>query len=91
MSCAVVAGEGAAHNIRWSAWRQDILLKIWRIFTNIQTQVAPSDDSDLKHICTERFQCFLANMLDTGNFLQFTSFKFQQENLGNGECMMSSW
>ena len=58
-------------------------MKIWRLLPAIQIQVATSD---LKHICTERFQCFLANMLDTGNILQFTSLRFQQENLTIGEC-----
>ena len=59
------------------------------LLPNIQTQVAPSDDSDLKHISTERFHCFLANMLGTGNILQFTSFRFQQENLANGDLHRS--
>ena len=77
---------GKFHNIRWCAWRQETLLKIWRLLPAIQSQVATSDDSDLKHVCTERFKCFLANMLDTGNILQFTSLKFQQENLTIGEC-----
>lgn len=77
---------GKFHNIRWFAWKQDTLLKIWRLLSAIQIQVAPSDDTDLKHICTECFQCFLANKLDTGNILQFTSLGFQQETLVIVEC-----
>ena len=77
---------GKFHNIRWSAWRQETLLKIWRMLPAIQIQVATSDDSSLKHICTECFHCFLGNMLDIGNILQFTSLRFQQENLTIGEC-----
>lgn len=58
---------GKFHNIRWCACRQETILKIWKLLPAIQSQVATSDDSDLKHVCTERFKCFLANMLDTGN------------------------
>lgn len=77
---------GKFHNIRWSAWRQETLLKIWRLLPAIQIQLATSDDSDLKHVCTERFHCFLANMLDTGKILQSLSLKFQQDKLTIGEC-----
>lgn len=77
---------GKFHNIRWSAWRQETLLKIWRMLPAIQIQVATSDDMSLKEICTERFHCFLANILDIGNVLKLTSLKFQQENLTIGEC-----
>lgn len=77
---------GKFHNIRWSAWRQETLMKIGRMLPAIQIQVATSDDSSLKHICTERFRCFLANMLDIGDILQFTSLRFQRDNLTIGEC-----
>ena len=36
--------------------------------------------ADLKHICKQCFQCFLANIFDTGNILHF-----HQENLTVGE------
>ncbi|CAM4554150.1 unnamed protein product [Leuciscus chuanchicus] len=77
---------GKFHNIRWSAWRQETLLKIWRMLPAIQIQVATSDDMSLKHICTARFCCFLANILDIKNILQVTSLRFQQEKLTIGEC-----
>ena len=77
---------GKFHNIRWSAWRQETLLKIWRMLPAIKIQLATSDDSDLKHACTERFHCFLAHMLDTGKVLQTLSLKFQQDRLTIGEC-----
>lgn len=41
--------------------------------------------SDLQHICTERFQCFLSNMLDIVNILKTTSIRFQKEKLTIGE------
>ena len=43
---------GKFHNIRWSAWRHDILLKISRLLPAIKMQLATSDNSDLQHICT---------------------------------------
>lgn len=54
--------------------------------TAIKIQLASSDDHDLKHARTERFQCFLANMLDIGKVLQSLSFKFQHDKLTIGEC-----
>ncbi|XP_047659799.1 uncharacterized protein LOC113645605 [Tachysurus fulvidraco] len=77
---------GKFHNIKWSAWRHETLLKIWKQLPAIKTESSNTDDSDLKYICTQRFQCFLANMLDTGNILQLTSQRFQQEKLTIGEC-----
>lgn len=73
---------GKFHNIRWSAWRQETLGNMEAIICHSNS----SGDSDLKHICKERFRCFLANMLDTGNILQFTSLRFQQDKLNIGEC-----
>ena len=35
---------------------------------------------------SERFQCFLSNMLDIGNILKTTCFRFQKEKLTIGEC-----
>lgn len=49
-------------------------------------QLATSDNSDLQHICTKRFQCFLSNMLDIGNILKTTSIRFEKEKLTIGEC-----
>uniref|UniRef100_A0A8C4ASG7 Uncharacterized protein n=1 Tax=Denticeps clupeoides TaxID=299321 RepID=A0A8C4ASG7_9TELE len=77
---------GKFHNIRWSAWRHETLLKISRLLPAIKMQLATSDNSDLQHICTERFQCFLSNMLDIGNILKTTSIRFQKEKLIIGEC-----
>lgn len=77
---------GKFHNIRWSAWRHETLLKISRLLPAIKMQLATSDNSDLQHICTERFQCFLSHMLDIGNILKTTSIKFQKEKLTIGEC-----
>lgn len=77
---------GKFHNIIWSAWRQDTLMKIWRLLPAIKIQLATSDDSDLKHVCTEHFHCFLAKMLDTGKVLQSLSLKFQQDKMTIGEC-----
>lgn len=78
---------GKFHNIRWSAWRHDVLLKISRLLPAIKIQLATSDDTDLQHICTERFECFLSHMLDIGNILKNTSIRFQKEKLTIGECM----
>ncbi len=72
---------GKFQNITWSAWRQEILLKVWRLLPAIKIQVSKSDDSVLKHVCIFSFQCFVANMLDTGNIIKFTSIKFQQDKL----------
>jgi len=77
---------GKFHNIRWSAWRHETLLKISRLLPAIKMQLAKSDNSDLQHICSERFQCFLSNMLDIGNILKTTSIRFQKEKLTIGEC-----
>lgn len=56
-------------------------MEIWRLLSEIQ--VAPTVDSeDMKHNCKERFQCFLANVLDTENI----PLRFQQENLTSGDC-----
>jgi len=77
---------GKFHNIRWSAWRHETLLKISRLLPAIKMQLATSDNNDLKHICSERFHCFLANMLDIGNILKITSIRFQKEKLTIGEC-----
>ena len=77
---------GKFHNIRWSAWRHEILLKVSRLLPAIKMQLASSDNSDLQHICTERFQCFLSNMLDIGNILKTTSIRFHKEKLTIGEC-----
>lgn len=74
------------HNIQWSAWRHETLLKISRLLPDIKMQVATSDNSDFQHICTERFQCFLSNMLDIGNILKTISIRFQKEKLTIGEC-----
>ena len=49
-------------------------------------QLATSNNSELQHICTERFQCFLSHMLDIGNILKTTSIRFQKEKLTTGEC-----
>lgn len=35
-------------------------------------QLTMIDNGDLKHVCTERFQCFQVNMLDIGNILKIT-------------------
>lgn len=48
-------------------------------------QLATSDNSDLQHVCTECFRCFLNNMLDISNILKTTSIRFQKENLTIGE------
>lgn len=77
---------GKFHNIRWSAWRHDVLLKISRLLPAIKMQLATSDNPDLQHICTERFQCFLTHMLDIGSILKTTSIRFQKEKLTIGEC-----
>lgn len=77
---------GKFHNIRWSAWRHETLLKISRLLPAIKMQLATSDNSDLQHICTERSQCFLSNMLDIGNILKTASIRFQKEKLTIGEC-----
>ena len=77
---------GKFHNIKWSAWRHETLQKISRLLPAIKMQLATSDNSDLQHICTERFQCFLSNMLDIGNILKNTSIRFQKEKLTIGEC-----
>lgn len=56
-------------------------------------QLATSDNTELQHVCTEHFPCFLANMLDIGNIFKTTSIKFQKEKLTIGECTvrMNSW
>lgn len=77
---------GKFHNIRWSAWRHETLLKISRLLPAIKMQLATSDNSDLQHIFTERFQCFLSHMLEIGNILKNTSIRFQKEKLTIGEC-----
>ncbi|XP_077354948.1 zinc finger protein 862-like [Festucalex cinctus] len=77
---------GKFHNIRWSAWRHETLLKISRLLPAIKMQLATSDTREFQHICTERFQCFLANMLDIGNILKTTSLRFQKEKMTIGEC-----
>ncbi|KAG9280288.1 hypothetical protein AMEX_G21 [Astyanax mexicanus] len=77
---------GKFHNIRWSAWRHEVLLKISRLLPAIKMQLATSDNPDLQHICTERFQCFLTHMVDIGNILKTTSIRFQKEKLTIGEC-----
>lgn len=77
---------GKFHNIRWSAWRHETLLKILRLLPAIKIQLATSENSDLQNVCTERFQCFLANMLDIGHILKTTSIRFQKEKLTIGEC-----
>lgn len=37
-------------------------------------------------ILPAQIQCFLADMPDTGNILQYTSLRFQQEKFTVGEC-----
>ena len=78
---------GKFHNIRWSAWRHETLLKISRLLPAIKMQLTTSDNSDLQHICTERVHCFLSHMLEIGNILKTTSIRFQKEKLTIGECM----
>lgn len=54
---------GQFHNVHWSAWRHKTLLKISRLLPAIKMQLTTSDNSDVQHVCTECFQCFLSNML----------------------------
>ncbi len=72
---------GKFHNIRRSAWRHETLLKISRLLPAIKIQLTTSNNSDLQHVCTERFQCFLANIV-----LKTTSTAFQREKWNIGKC-----
>lgn len=61
-------------------------MKISRLLPAIQMQLAAIDNSDLQHICLERFQCLLTNMHDIGNILKITSNSSQKKKLTIGEC-----
>lgn len=51
-----------------------------RLLPAIKIHLATSENGELQHVCTERFQCFLANMLDIGHILKTTSIDFRRKS-----------
>lgn len=49
---------GQVHNVRWSAWTHETLVKISRLLAAIKMQLATSDNTDLQHTAPSVFTAF---------------------------------